>query len=191
MIELPPLPWAQDALAPHIGAETIGYHYGKHHRGYVKTLNELIEGTPHAGKSVEQIVKSADGSVFDNAAQVWNHTFYWHSMKPGGGGRPNGAIAQAIERSFGGYDQFRREFAQAGAKQFGSGWAWLVEEGDKLAVKKTPDAETPLTTSAKPLLAMDVWEHAYYIDYRNERPRYIEAFLEHLVNWDFASKNLG
>jgi Fe-Mn family superoxide dismutase len=178
-------------LSPHIGAETIGYHYGKHHRGYVKTLNELIEGTPHAGKQLEQIVKSADGSVFDNAAQVWNHTFYWHSMKPGGGGKPSGAVAKAIEQSFGGYDKFRREFAEAGAKQFGSGWAWLVQDGDKLAVKKTPDAETPLTTSAKPLLAMDVWEHAYYIDYRNDRPRYIEAFLDHLVNWDFANANLG
>jgi Fe-Mn family superoxide dismutase len=189
-IELPPLPWAENALAPHISAETIQYHYGKHHQTYVTNLNKLIEGTAHATKSLEAIVKSSDGGIFNNAAQVWNHTFYWHSMKPGGGGKPTGAVAEAIDKSFGGYDKFRQEFAAAGAGQFGSGWAWLVKEGDKLAVKKTPNAETPLTTSAKPLLTMDVWEHAYYIDYRNARPKYIDTFLDRLINWDFANQNL-
>jgi Fe-Mn family superoxide dismutase len=190
-IELPSLPWAENALAPHISAETIQYHYGKHHQTYVTNLNKLIEGTPFASKSLEQIVKSSEGGMFNNAAQVWNHTFYWNSMKPGGGGKPTGKIAQAIDSSFGGYDKFRQEFANAGATQFGSGWAWLVEEGGKLAIKKTPNAETPLTTSAKPLLTMDVWEHAYYIDFRNARPKYIDTFLDHLLSWDFANKNLG
>ena len=189
-IELPPLPWAQDALAPHISAETLQYHYGKHHQAYVTNLNKLIDGGPLAGKSLEEIVKSAEGGVFNNAAQVWNHSFYWNSMKPGGGGAPTGAIADAIEASFGGYDKFREAFANAAATQFGSGWAWLVKEGDKLSVVKTPNAETPLTTSAKPLLTIDVWEHAYYIDYRNARPNYIDTFLNHLVNWDFANQNL-
>jgi superoxide dismutase, Fe-Mn family len=190
-IELPPLPWAENALAPHISPETIQYHYGKHHQAYVTNLNKLIEGTPNASKSLEEIVKSSDGGVFNNAAQVWNHTFYWHCMKPGGGGQPNGAIAEAIQSSFGGYDKLRQEFANAAVTQFGSGWAWLVKEGGKLAIKKTPNAETPLTTSAKALLTIDVWEHAYYVDYRNARPKYIDTFLDHLINWDFANKNLG
>jgi Fe-Mn family superoxide dismutase len=190
-IELPPLPWAENALAPHISPETIQYHYGKHHQTYVTNLNKLIEGTPNANKSLEEIVKSSDGGVFNNAAQVWNHTFYWHCMKPGGGGQPKGAIAEAIQTSFGGYDKFRQEFANAAVTQFGSGWAWLVKEGGKLAIKKTPNAETPLTTSAKALLTCDVWEHAYYIDYRNARAKYVDVFLDHLVNWDFANKNFG
>jgi Fe-Mn family superoxide dismutase len=189
-IELPPLPWAENALAPHISAETIQYHYGKHHKTYVDKLNAAIEGTPQASKSLEQIVKSSEGGVFNNAAQVWNHTFYWSSMKPGGGGKPNGAIADAIQESFGGYDAFRKAFADAATTQFGSGWAWLVKDGAKLAVVKTPNAETPLTTSAKPILTIDVWEHAYYIDYRNARPKYIDTFLDSLVSWDFANKNL-
>ena len=190
-IELPPLPWAENALVPHISPETIQYHYGKHHNAYVTNLNKLIEGKPEANKSLEEIVKSSDGGVFNNAAQVWNHTFYWHSMKPGGGGKPSGAVASAIDASFGGYDKFRQEFVAAATTQFGSGWAWLVSEGGKLAIKKTPNAETPLTTSAKALLTIDVWEHAYYIDYRNLRPKYIDTFLDNLVNWDFANKNLG
>ena len=190
-IELPPLPWAENALAPHISPETIQYHYGKHHQTYVTNLNKLIEGTPNANKSLEEIVKSSDGGVFNNAAQVWNHTFYWHCMKPGGGGQPKGAIAEAIQTSFGGYDKFRQEFANAAVTQFGSGWAWLVKEGGKLAIKKTPNAETPLTTSAKALLTCDVWEHAYYIDYRNARAKYVDVFLDHLVDWDFANKNFG
>ena len=190
-IELPPLPWAENALAPHISPETIQYHYGKHHQTYVTNLNKLIEGTPNANKSLEEIVKSSDGGVFNNAAQVWNHTFYWHCMKPGGGGQPKGAIAEAIQTSFGGYDKFRQEFANAAVTQFGSGWARLVKEGGKLAIKKTPNAETPLTTSAKALLTCDVWEHAYYIDYRNARAKYVDVFLDHLVDWDFANKNFG
>ena len=190
-IELPPLPWAENALVPHISPETIQYHYGKHHNAYVTNLNKLIEGKPEANKSLEEIVKSSDGGVFNNAAQVWNHTFYWHSMKPGGGGKPSGAVASAIDASFGGYDKFRQEFVAAATTQFGSGWAWLVSEGGKLAIKKTPNAETPLTTSAKALLTIDVWEHAYYIDYRNLRPKYTDVFLDQLVNWDFANKNFG
>jgi len=190
-IELPPLPWAENALAPHLSAETLQYHYGKHHQAYVTNLNKLIDGTPLAGKSLEEIVKSSDGGVFNNAAQVWNHTFYWNSMKPGGGGQPKGAIADAIQQSFGGYDKFRQEFVNAAITQFGSGWAWLVKDGNKLAIKKTPNAETPLTTSAKPLVTIDVWEHAYYIDYRNARPKYTDVFLDSLINWDFANKNLG
>ena len=189
-IELPPLPWAEDALSPYISAETLQYHYGKHHQAYVTNLNKLIEGGPLAGKNLEEIVKSAEGGVFNNAAQVWNHTFYWNSIKPGGGGKPTGAIADAIQASFGGYDKFREAFANAAATQFGSGWAWLVKEGDKLAITKTPNAETPLTSAAKPLVTIDVWEHAYYIDYRNARPKYIETYLDHLINWDFANKNL-
>ncbi|MDD9969878.1 MAG: superoxide dismutase [Myxococcales bacterium] len=189
-IELPPLPWAEDALAPIISAETLQYHYGKHHAAYVTKLNDAIAGTDMAGKSLEDIVKSSSGGVFNNAAQVWNHTFYWNSMKPGGGGQPSGAVGDAIQESFGGYDKFRTEFANAAATQFGSGWAWLVLDGGKLAITKTPNAETPLTGSAKPILTIDVWEHAYYIDFRNARPKYIDAYLDNLVNWDFANKNL-
>jgi superoxide dismutase, Fe-Mn family len=189
--ELPELPWAKNALSPHISEETLDYHYGKHHAAYVKNLNGLVEGNSQlAGKSLEEIIKSSDGGVFNNAAQVWNHTFYWNSMKPGGGGKPTGAIADAIQQSFGGYDEFRKQFAQAAATQFGSGWAWLVADGGKLEIVKTPNAETPLTTSKKPLLTIDVWEHAYYIDFRNARPTYIDTFLDHLINWDFANANL-
>ena len=189
-IELPELPWSKDALAPHISAETIDYHYGKHHAGYVKKLNAAIEGSDLAEKSLVDIIR-AGGGTFNNAAQIWNHTFYWNSLSPSGGGEPSGAIADAINGSFGSYANFREEFAKAAATQFGSGWAWLVAEGDKLAVQKSKDAETPITTSAKPLLTIDVWEHAYYIDYRNERPRYIETYLEQLINWDFANQNLN
>jgi len=189
--ELPELPWAKDALAPHISPDTIDYHYGKHHQANVNNLNNLVKGTDLEGKSLEEVVRSSEGGVFNNAAQVWNHTFYWHSMKPGGGGEPTGKVAELIKSSFGGYAEFRKEFAQAAATQFGSGWAWLVADGDKLEIVKTPNAETPLTTSKKPLLTIDVWEHAYYIDYRNARPTYIDTFLDHLVNWDFANQNLG
>jgi Fe-Mn family superoxide dismutase len=189
-ITLPPLPWAEDALAPHISPETIQYHYGKHHNAYVVNLNKLIDGTPNATKSLEEIVKSSEGGVFNNAAQVWNHTFYWNGMKPGGGGKPTGALLEQINASFGSYEKMREELTNAAMTQFGSGWAWLVKDGGKLAIKKTPNAETPLTTSAKPLLTIDVWEHAYYIDYRNLRPKYIETFFDHLVNWDFAAGNL-
>jgi superoxide dismutase, Fe-Mn family len=189
-IELPPLPYAADALAPHISKETIDFHYGKHHQAYVTKTNELIAGTANATKSLEEIVKSSQGPLFNNAAQVWNHTFYWNSLKPKGGGQPSGAIASAIKESFGGYDAFRKEFVEAGMTQFGSGWAWLVKDGAKLKIVKTPNAETPLTGAAKPILTMDVWEHAYYVDYRNARPKYIDTYLDQLVNWDFANANL-
>ena len=190
-IELPPLPWAPDALAPHISKETIDFHYGKHHQTYVTKLNELIANTANAGKSLEEIVKASQGPVFNNAAQVWNHTFYWNSLKPKGGGQPTGAIAAAIKESFGEYATFRKEFTDAAISQFGSGWAWLVKDGGKLKIVKTPNAETPLTTAAKPLLTVDVWEHAYYIDYRNARPKYLEAWFDNLVNWEYVEAMLG
>jgi len=187
---LPPLPYDKTALAPHISAETLEYHHGKHHKAYVDNLNKLIEGKPEAAKSLEDIIKSSEGPVFNNAAQIWNHTFYWSSMKPNGGGQPTGDLAQAITRDFGSYEKFAEEFATAGATQFGSGWAWLVLEKGKLAVTKTPNADLPMKHGQKALLTMDVWEHAYYIDYRNARPKYIETFLTSLANWDFALENL-
>ena len=194
--ELPALPYAGDALSPHISAETLSFHHGKHHNAYVTNLNNLAKGTEYESMSLEDVVRATAGKadkagVFNNAAQVWNHTFYWHSMKPGGGGKPTGAIAAKIDADFGSYDKFVEAFSQAGATQFGSGWAWLVLDGGKLKVTKTPNAETPLSTSAVPLLTMDVWEHAYYVDFRNRRPDYIKVFLEHLVNWDFANANLA
>ena len=187
---LPPLPYDKSALAPHISAETLEFHYGKHHKAYVDNLNKLIEGKPEANKSLEDIIKASEGGVFNNAAQVWNHTFYWSSMKPNGGGQPTGDLAQAITRDFGSYEKFAEEFSAAGATQFGSGWAWLVLDKGKLAVTKTPNADLPLKHGQKALLTMDVWEHAYYIDFRNARPKYIETFLKHLANWDFALENL-
>ena len=192
---LPALPYARDALAPHISENTLNFHYGKHHQAYVDNLNKLLDGAPEADASLEEVIRSAAGSkpgVFNNAAQVWNHTFYWHSMKPGGGGEPTGAIASAINDAFGDYAGFRKAFAEAGATQFGSGWAWLVAKDGKLEVRKTGNAETPATdTSVTPLLTMDVWEHAYYLDFQNARPKYIETFLDSLVNWDFANQNLA
>ena len=187
---LPELPYSKDALAPHISAETLEYHHGKHHKAYVDKLNELLAGKPEADKSLEEVIMSSDGPVFNNAAQIWNHTFYWSSMKPGGGGEPTGELADAIKRDFGGFDKFKTEFTQAGITQFGSGWAWLVLEGGKLKVTKTPNADLPMKHGQKALLTMDVWEHAYYIDYRNARPKYIETFLTSLANWDFALENL-
>lgn len=194
--ELPDLPYAKDALAPHISAETLDFHHGKHHNTYVTTLNNLVKDTPLAGKSLEEIIKASAGdasktAIFNNSAQVWNHTFYWHSMKPGGGGKPSGAIADKIDADLGGYDKFVEAFKTAGATQFGSGWAWLVLDGGKLKVTKTPNAENPMTAGAVPLLTMDVWEHAYYIDFRNARPQYMDTFLNNLVNWDFANQNLA
>jgi len=189
--ELPPLPWDKEALNPYISAETIDFHYGKHHQTYVTKLNGLVDGKPDADKSLEELVKTSEGGVFNNAAQVWNHTFYWNSMKPGGGGAPTGALLEAINSSFGSVDTFKQQFAEAATTQFGSGWAWLVSDGGKLAVTKTPNAESPLKAGQKPLLTIDVWEHAYYIDFRNARPKYIDAFLSHLINWDFAASNLG
>ena len=188
---LPPLPYDKTALAPHISAETLEFHHGKHHQAYVTNLNKLLEGKPEASKSLEDIILASEGPVFNNAAQVWNHTFYWHSMKPNGGGQPTGDLADAIKRDFGSFEKFSEEFANAGATQFGSGWAWLVIGADKkLAVTKTPNADLPMKHGQKALLTMDVWEHAYYIDYRNARPKYIETFLDKLANWDFALENL-
>ncbi len=195
--ELPSLPYERSALAPHISEETLNFHYGKHHQAYVTNLNGLLEGSELEGKPLEDVVKAsaadpAKAGVFNNSAQVWNHTFYWHSMKPSGGGAPTGKIAELIDRDFGSYDEFKKAFSQAGATQFGSGWAWLVLAGGKLEVRKTPNAETPLTEDGvTPLLTMDVWEHAYYLDFQNARPKYIETFLDELVNWDFANQNLA
>ena len=187
---LPELPYSKDALAPHISTETLEFHYGKHHKGYVNKLNAAVEGTDMAEKSLEEIVKSASGGVFNNAAQVWNHTFYWHSLSPNGGGEPTGDIKAAIEKDFGGFDKFKEEFNKKAAGQFGSGWAWLVKTPQgKLEIATTANADTPLTTDNKALLTCDVWEHAYYIDYRNDRAKYLEHFWN-LVNWDFANKNL-
>ena len=195
--DLPPLPYSRDALAPHVSEETLNFHYGKHHQAYVNNLNKLIEGTDHENAPLEKIITDASkdsskAGLFNNAAQVWNHTFYWHSMKPGGGGKPSGKIADKINEDFGSYEKFAEEFKAAGGGQFGSGWAWLVLKEGKLGIRKTPNAETPLTEAgATPLLTMDVWEHAYYLDYQNSRPNYMDAFLENLVNWDFVNQNLA
>lgn len=186
---LPELPYAKDALAPHISAETLEFHHGKHHAAYVTNLNKLLEGKPEANKSLEEVILGSDGGVFNNAAQVWNHTFYWHCMKPNGGGRPTGALADAINRDFDSFEKFREEFANAAATQFGSGWAWLVLDNGKLKVTKTGNADLPMKHGQKALLTIDVWEHAYYVDFRNARPKYIDTFLEKLVNWDFVARN--
>ena len=195
-IELPPLPYSDDALAPVISAETISYHYGKHHRAYVTNLNNLIPGTPYESMSLEDIVKNSHGKrsetpVFNNSAQVWNHTFYWHSLAPKAGGDPHGAVAAAIEKSFGSFADFKDKFSKAAATQFGSGWAWLVKKDDGgLAIEQSANADTPFATGKTCVLTIDVWEHAYYVDYRNARPKYIEEYWK-LVNWDFANKNFG
>ena len=187
--ELDPLPYAKNALAPHLTEETLTFHYEKHHTAYLNNLKGLLEGKPEAEKSLEEIVKTSSGGVFNNAAQVWNHTFYWNSMKPSGGGEPSGALADAVRRDFGSFADFKKQFADAAVKQFGSGWAWLVKEGDKLKITTTGNAETPITKGATALITCDVWEHAYYIDYRNLRAKYVDTFLEKLVNWDFAAAN--
>ncbi len=184
---LPELPYAKDALQPHLSAETLDYHHGKHHNAYVTNLNNLIEGTDFASKALEEIVLTSEGGVFNNAAQVWNHTFYWNSMKPGGGGEPTGELAAAIAKSFGSYDAFKAEFIQAALTQFGSGWAWLVLDNGQLKITKTGNADLPLKHGQVALLTADVWEHAYYIDYRNLRQKYLEVFLASLVNWDAAA----
>jgi Fe-Mn family superoxide dismutase len=189
--ELPPLPYAQDALAPHISAETLEYHYGKHHKTYVDNLNKAVAGTPDENASLEDIIMKSEGGLFNNSAQTWNHTFFWNSLSPSGGGQPTGAVAERINADLGGYDQFRAQITEAGLTQFGSGWAWLVDEGGKLAVMKTPNADLPMKHGAKALWTIDVWEHAYYIDYRNLRPKFVETFLDKLVNWEFAAKNFG
>jgi Fe-Mn family superoxide dismutase len=188
--ELPALPYGDDALAPHISSETIAYHYGKHHRTYVDNLNKLVAGTEFEGRSLEEIVRSSEGGVFNNAAQVWNHTFYWNGLGPDGGGEPTGDLADLITTAFGSFAAFREQFTKAAATHFGSGWAWLVQKPrEGLAIVTTGNADTPLTHPCTPLMTCDVWEHAYYIDYRNARPEYLEHFWQ-LVNWDFVAANL-
>ena len=187
---LPPLPYDKTALAPHLPAETLEFHHGKHHNAYVTNLNKLLEGKPEANKTLEEIILSSEAGVFNNAAQIWNHTFYWNSMKPNGGGQPTGDLLAAINRDFGSFDKFKEEFTTAATTQFGSGWAWLVKNKDgKLAVTKTGNADLPMKHGQTALLTLDVWEHAYYIDFRNLRPKYTETFLNSLVNWDFALAN--
>lgn len=190
--KLSELPYSKDALAPHISAETLEYHYGKHHQGYVNKLNAAVEGKPEADKSLEEIIKTSEGGLFNNAAQVWNHTFYWNSLSPDGGGEPTGDLATALEKDFGSFTEFKDQFTAAAAGRFGSGWAWLVKNADKkLEITTTLNAECPITQKGvTPLLTCDVWEHAYYIDYRNARPKYLEAFWN-IVNWDFAEENFN
>lgn len=195
-IELPSLPYEATALEPHISATTLGFHHGKHHQTYVTNTNNLIKGTDLENASLEEIIKASANNpekagLFNNAAQVWNHTFYWNGMKKGGGGAPSGAIAAKITEDFGSFDAFAEAFKNAGLTQFGSGWAWLVLEGGKLKITKTPNADTPMAHGQKALLTVDVWEHAYYLDYQNKRADYIDIFLKHLVNWDFVNANLA
>jgi superoxide dismutase, Fe-Mn family len=195
-LSLPPLPYAEDALAPVISARTIGFHYGKHHKTYVDTLNKLIAGTEFADQPLEAIIRATAGKadkakIFNNAAQAWNHAFYWRSLKPGGGGDPTGTLRDQIASGFGSIDAFRKEFAEAAVSQFGSGWAWLVADGNKLKVVKTGNADVPFTSGQTPLLNLDVWEHAYYLDYQNRRPDYVDALIGKLLNWDFAAQNLA
>lgn len=191
-IELPPLPYARDALAPHISAETIDFHYGKHHQTYVTNLNNQIKGTEFESLSLEEIIRKSSGGMFNNAAQIWNHTFYWNCLKPAGGGEPGGKLAEAINAAFGSFAAFKEQFTNTALTTFGSGWAWLVQRADgSVALVSTSNAATPLTGSDKALLTCDVWEHAYYIDHRNLRPRFVETFMNSLVNWDFAQRNFG
>ena len=194
--ELPPLPYPEDALAPYLSGRTLSFHYGKHHRGYIDKVNELLKGTNLAESSLKEIIKTTAGdekslAIFNNAAQAWNHTFYWKCMRPKGGGAPSGELDKKITAAFGSFENFKKEFTEAAATQFGSGWAWLTADGKSLKVVKTSNAFTPLAYGQTPLLTIDVWEHAYYLDYQNRRKDYIEAFLDHLVNWDFVAENLA
>ena len=196
MFTLPPLPFAEGALAPVISANTLGFHYGKHHKAYVDNLNNLVKGTEFESATLESIIKATAGKpdkagIFNNAAQVWNHTFYWNCLKPNGGGKPTGRIAQMIDSDLGGYDKFRTDFAQTCVTQFGSGWGWLVAEGGKLKLVKTPNTENPLSKGQTALLTIDVWEHAYYLDYQNRRPDHVNAVIDKLLNWEFAAQNLA
>lgn len=197
MFTLPPLPYANDALAPHISAETIDFHYGKHHAGYVKKLNELVAGTPMADLELEAVIDSVHGStdsndkkVFNNAAQTWNHTFFWSSMRPAGGGAPHDELAEMIDADFTGIDGFNTAFVKAAEQHFGSGWVWLVEADGKLEIMTTANADLPLTSGKTALLVCDIWEHAYYLDYQNRKPDFVQTWLAHLINWDFAHANL-
>ena len=193
---LAPLPYADNALEPVISANTLSFHYGKHHKTYVDNLNKLVAGTDLAGKSLEQIIAATAGQadkagIFNNAAQVWNHMFYWHSLSPNGGGEPSGALKEKIDAAFGSVDNCKKELTTAALTQFGSGWAWLVLDGGKVAIAKTANADSPLTKNLRPLLTIDVWEHAYYLDFQNRRPDYVGTVLDKLVNWEFAEANLG
>ena len=190
--QLPPLPYAIDALAPHVSKETLEFHYGKHHNAYVTNLNNLIKGTEFENSSLEDIIKKSSGGIFNNSAQVWNHTFFWSSMKPGGGGAPTGALAAAITKKWGSYDGFKEAFTKSAVGNFGSGWTWLVKKSDgSVDIVNTSNAATPLTTADRALITIDVWEHAYYIDHRNLRPKFVETFLNSLANWDFAEANFA
>ena len=194
--ELPPLPFAKDALAPHISANTLDFHHGKHHNAYVTNLNNLTKDTPLANETLEGVIRTVAGDaskagVFNNAAQVWNHTFYWNCMKPGGGGQPSAALASALASAFGSFEKFKDEFKNACVTQFGSGWGWLVAADGALKITKTANADLPLAHGQTALLTCDVWEHAYYLDYQNRRPDYVQVFLDHLVNWDFVAQNLS
>jgi Fe-Mn family superoxide dismutase len=187
---LPDLPYAKDALSPHISPETIDFHYGKHHQTYVNNLNNLTQGKPEANKSLEELIRTAEGGLFNNAAQVWNHTFYWHCLSPGGGGAPSGDVAAAINKVSGSFDAFKEQFTTAAVSLFGSGWTWLARDSSgNITIENLANAGNPLRDGKTPLLTLDVWEHAYYIDYRNARPAYVNAFWN-LVNWDFVAKNL-
>lgn len=193
---LAPLPYADNALEPVISANTLSFHYGKHHKTYVDNLNKLVAGTDLAGQALEKIIAATAGQtdkagIFNNAAQVWNHMFYWHSLSPNGGGEPSGALKEKIEAAFGSVDSCKKELTAAALTQFGSGWAWLVLDGDKVAIAKTANADSPLTKNLRPLLTIDVWEHAYYLDFQNRRPDYVGTVLDKLVNWEFAEANLG
>lgn len=190
----PELPYAENALDPHISANTIGFHYGKHHATYIKKYNDMVAGTPHDDQSIEDVIVATANDpektgLFNNGAQAWNHSFYWNSLSPDGGGRPSGQIAGKIETDFGSYDSLKSELANAAATQFGSGWAWLVLDNGQLKVVKTANAQTPLTNAMYPILTIDVWEHAYYLDYQNRRPDYVAAVIDELLNWEFASQN--
>ena len=194
--ELPPLPYAKNALEPHMSEKTFEFHYGKHHQAYVTNLNNLVKDTPMASQSLEEIIKAtakdeSKAGIFNNAAQVWNHTFFWNGMKPNGGGAPSGALAQKIDAAFGSLDKFKEAFKAAAVGQFGSGWAWLVVDGGQLKITKTPNAVNPMAQGQTALLTCDVWEHAYYLDYQNRRPDFVQTFLDKLVNWEFVASNLA
>jgi Fe-Mn family superoxide dismutase len=194
--ELPPLPYPDTALEPHYSAKTFSFHHGKHHKAYVDNLNKLLPGSPYENNTLEEIIRQTAGDqskagFFNNAAQVWNHTFFWNCMKPSGGGRPTGLLGERIDQSFGGYEKFAEQFKAAAVGRFGSGWAWLISELGELKVMSTPNAENPMSLGKVALLTVDVWEHAYYLDYQNRRPDFVQVFLDHLVNWDFVAQNLA
>ncbi len=196
MFELPALPYPDTALEPYYSAQTFSFHHGKHHKAYVDNLNKLLPGSPYENSSLEEIIRATAGDpakapFFNNAAQVWNHTFFWNCMKPGGGGRPSGALAGRIDAAFGGYEKFAEQFKATSVARFGSGWGWLISDGGELKIISTPNAENPMALGKTALLTVDVWEHAYYLDYQNRRPDFVQTFLDHLVNWDFVAANLA